>query len=426
MEKDTIKQLILEYQQFSSQVELVERDIDLFDAFNYVLVGLRRAGKSYLLYQQIRKLIRNGHRTEEILYFNFEDDRLEGMTRSDLDLIKTCYEEMFAYRPIFFMDEIQNVEGWEHFARRLADQKYRVYITGSNSRMLSLEIAGTLGGRYMVQRVFPYSFREYLSAMGVSLPDNWSFSPVKNEVIRLFDTYLRYGGLPELQPVDVRMRRSWLNNLYNKIFFGDILMRYAVRNSMALKVLVRKLAESVKQPCSYNRLANIVSSTGTKVRVETIIDYLEYVKESCMIFEVENYASKISEKLSNKKYYFTDNGLLNIFLFDPDTSLLENIVAIRLHSLYDDLCFYHNGIEVDFYLWEHQTAIQVAWSLKDVSTRKRETEALLKLSRHHDVRQMLIITHDESETIEDDGQQIHVVPVWQWLLQTGGCVSAEK
>lgn len=416
MEKSVLKQLILEYQQMVTKVELVQRDILLSDNFCYVLVGLRRSGKSYLLYQQIQQLVGKGHSPEEILYFNFEDDRLAGMTMQDLDALKTAYEEIFPHKPIFFLDEIQNITGWEHFARRLADQKYKVYITGSNARMLSMEIAGTLGGRYMIQPVFPYSFREFLSASGIQLQDNWLYSPQRIDVVRLFESYFRYGGLPEVQPIENIMKRQWLNNLYNKIFFGDILARFNIRNTIALKTLVRKIAESVKQPCSISRLANIVSSTGTKTRMETIGDYIQYAEDSCLIFSIENYAAKIVEKMSNKKYYFMDNGLLNLFLFDPDTSLLENIVAIRLFSMYSDVCFFHDRFEVDFYLWEHATGIQVSLALTDEATRKREIDGLLKLAKRHDLRNMLIITKDERETIDTPEGVIEVVPIWQWLL----------
>ena len=135
MEKNVIKSLIIEYQQFTEKITLTERDIHLSDQLNYVFVGLRRAGKSYLMYQQIQHLLKEGHQIEEILYFNFEDDRLINLTIEDLDLIKVCYEELYAHRPIFFLDEVQIVEHWEKFARRLADLKYRVYITGSNAKM---------------------------------------------------------------------------------------------------------------------------------------------------------------------------------------------------------------------------------------------------------------------------------------------------
>ena len=416
MEKNTAKQIILEYQQIAVNVELVKRSLELSEALNYVLVGLRRVGKSYLLYQQVQHLVALGHSVEEILYFNFEDDRLGCLSLADLDLIKTCYEEMFSHRPIFFLDEIQNVEGWERFARRLVDQKYLVNITGSNSRMLSTEIAGTLGGRYMVQSVHPYSFEEFLAAGGISLAENWELSPVKNDVVRNFDTYLRHGGLPELVQVPPRLKRTWLSNLYNKIFFGDMLVRHQVRNALALKVLIRKLAESVKQPCSFTRLAQVVSSAGTKVRVETVIDYVEYAKESCLIFEVENYAAKIAEKVSNKKYYFADNGILNLFLLDPEASLLENLVAVRLHSLCDDVCFFKSGFEVDFYLWEREIAIQVAWSLKEPATVEREVGALKKLALLHPVRRMMIVTSDEAGTLAGASCEVEVVPAWRFLL----------
>ena len=417
MEKGLLKRLIVEYQHLVAEVNIIQRDIQLSNDVSYVLVGLRRAGKSYLLYQQVQKLRSEGHSVEEILYFNFEDDRLNGMTLQELDTLKVCYEEMYSHRPIFFLDEIQNITGWEHFARRLADQKYRVYITGSNARMLSMEIAGTLGGRYMIQNVFPYSFKEYLTASGITLQPNWFYSPQRNDVVRMFDTYFHYGGLPEVQPIDTIMKRQWINNLYNKIIFGDILARFNIRNNIALKTLIRKLAESVKQPSSLTRMANIVSSTGVKTHVETINDYLQYAEDSCLIFSIENYAAKIVEKISTRKYYFVDNGLLNLFLFDPDTSLLENIVAIRLHSMYSDVCFFHDGFEVDFFLWEHSTAIQVCYSLADTETRKREIGGLVKLSKRHDVHRLVIITKDESNTIDTDGLMIEVIPIWLWLLE---------
>ena len=155
MEKEVIKSLLYEYQQNVVGVDFIHRDFEIDDVLNYVFVGLRRAGKSYLMYQQIAKLISQGHQTDEILYFNFEDDRIDGCNLSDLDLIKICYEEMYDCKPIFFLDEIQIVPQWEKFVRRLADQGYRVYVTGSNAKMLSSEIATTLGGRFVIKYVYP-------------------------------------------------------------------------------------------------------------------------------------------------------------------------------------------------------------------------------------------------------------------------------
>ena len=145
MDKDIIKLLIAEYQRDVVKVSVIERHFTIEDTLNYVFVGLRRAGKSFLMFQQIQRLLKKGHDINEILYFNFEDDRISSMTISDLDLIKVCYEEMYDTIPIFFLDEIQIVQGWEKFARRLADKGFRVFITGSNANMLSSEIATTLG-----------------------------------------------------------------------------------------------------------------------------------------------------------------------------------------------------------------------------------------------------------------------------------------
>ena len=420
MEKNVFKTLIVEYQQFVKGITLIERDIHLSAQLNYVFVGLRRAGKSYLMYQQIQNLLKEGHKVEEILYFNFEDDRLVNLTVEDLDLIKVCYEELYAYRPIFFFYEIQIVQHWERFARRLADQKYRVYVTGSNAKMLSSEIATTLGGRFIVQNVYPFSFRECLKANNIMVEPTWYFKN-RAEIVRSFSEYFYYGGLPELELVEGAEKRQWLSNLFNKIFFGDLITRYSIRNDLAMKVLIRKLAESVKQPSSFSRLSNIVSSAGAKTTTDTIIDYLEFLQATWLIFSLENYASKLAEKVSNRKYYFIDNGLLNLFLIDPVTSLLENLVAITLRKKYEDeLYFYHQNIEVDFYIPAEKLAVQVSYSLKEETTRKREITALLKMAAVMEVEKLLVITNDEEEVITENGKEINVIPIWKWLLEFDG------
>ena len=267
MTKDLIKTLIAEYQQYVTGVKLIPRQVEFIDGQNYVLVGLRHAGKSYLMYQRIAELLAQGHQQDEVLYFNFEDDRIDSLDITDLELIKTCYEEMYDHRPLFFLDEVQLVNGWEKFARRLADQKYQVYITGSNAKMLSSEIATTLGGRYMVQEVFPYSFSEYMKAHDIDLTQKNAEFKHRKQIVRLADEYFRKGGLPEtaLMPNS----RQWLSSLFSKIFFGDLVARHGIRNDFALKVLIRKLAESVKQPLSYSRMASIVEYTRQSKRKRT-------------------------------------------------------------------------------------------------------------------------------------------------------------
>ena len=413
--KDLIKLLIAEYQREISNIRLIDRNYVMEDELNYVFVGLRRAGKSYLMFRQIQQLLKKGHAIDEILYFNFEDDRLANLETGDLDLIKISYEEMFDHKPVFFLDEIQIIPNWEKFARRLADQNYRVYITGSNAKMLSSEIATTLGGRYMIQNVYPFSFKEFLISVGINANEKNAIFHFRNEINRAFETYFRFGGLPEA--VKVENKREWLSNLYQKVFFGDLISRYQIRNDFALRVLIRKLAESVKQPSSFSRLANVVSAAGKKITTDTVIDYLEYLKESWLIFSMENFAAKLADKESNKKYYFTDNGILNLFLLDPQTSLLENLVAGQLRRLYGNELYYYNcGVEVDFYLPEICLAVQACYSLSDIETYNREINGLLQLAGRVDVTKMLIITKDEERVIQENNVEIEVVPIWKWLL----------
>lgn len=416
MEKDLIKVLITEYQNLVAGIKLVPRPYSFEDNLNYVLVGLRRAGKSYLMYQRIQKLIQYGYDIKQILYFNFEDDRLINVTLADLDLIKTCYEEMYDCKPVFFLDEIQNVDGWEKFARRLADQKYTVYITGSNAKMLSSEISTTLGGRYEVKTVFPYSFSEYLFANGVDISATNTIYSKRKEIEKLLEDFFHHGGLPEI--TDVQDKRSWLSGLYNKIFFGDIVARYGIRNDFALKILVKKLAESVKQPSSYTRLTNVVNAVGKVISKDSVIDYVNYLSESWLILPFENLSAKIADKMSNRKYYFIDNGLLSLFLIDANTSLLENIVAVQLRRCYgDDACFYCDSTEVDYVLHDHKTAIQVSYSLTaDPETAEREVKALLDLPDYLGIEKRIIVTKEEERTIERNGRRIEVLPLWKWLL----------
>lgn len=419
MDQELIKQIIGENQEFVQNVKLLQRPFKFEDNGNYVFLGIRRAGKSYLMFQRIHELMKRGVDIEEILYLNFEDERFIGLKSEDLDEIKRVYEETFSSRPIFFLDEIQIVPGWEKFVRRLADKNYRVFVTGSNAKMLSSEIATTLGGRFLIQTVYPFSFREFLKFEGFELKPNWLYTPgTRNGVVRSFDTYFYNGGFPEL--LSFEDKRSWLSGLYQKIFFGDLVARYSLRNSDSMRLLVKKLAESVMQPSSYNRLKNIVSSAGESVGVRTIIDYVGYLQETWLIFSLENYAARFAERESNRKYYFIDNGILNLFIFRPETLLLENLVAITLHRQFGEkVYFYNQHIEVDFYIPEESWLIQVSYNISDVQTFEREVNGIVKAAKFLNAERLQIVTRNDERVIEKDGLSIEVLPIWKWLIQIG-------
>lgn len=419
MDKDILKSVIADNQIDVPQHKVVPRDFTFEEFSNYVFVGIRRAGKSYLLYQRIQQLLASGKGWDEILYINFEDERLSTMKSEDLNMLLEVHLEMYGKRPILFLDEIQNIDGWEKFARRLADYKYRVYITGSNAKMLSQEIQSTLGGRYINVDVYPYSFPEFLSANGIQIsPTSFYATESRAKIQNKFNDYFHFGGFPE--GAELTVKRDYLTSVYQKIYLGDIAARHSVENTFALRILFKKLAESVKQPMSFTRLANIISTTGAKIGKSTVISYLEYAKEAWLVNSIQNIAGKLIDKETNPKYYFTDNGILSLFLLDAETSLLENLVAINLLHKYgrnDAVFFYNKNIEVDFYIPEDETAIQVSFSLSDLDTFKRETKALIALCSVLSCRRLLIITRDEERTIKAGGRTIEVIPAWKWLLQ---------
>lgn len=417
MEKRVIKSLIVEKQNEILGVEFIERPLELEDSCNYVFVGLRRAGKSYLLFQHIHQLIKTGQATiDHILYINFEDERVSSIKAEELGLFVECYNEMYDRMPLIYLDEIQNISGWEKFVRRLADSKYRVFITGSNAQMLSKEIYTTLGGRFIAKEIFPFSFREYLSYHNIILNRNWEYNTIINsQIIKLFQDYFYYGGFAESFPL--KDKRSWLNSLYQKILLGDVISRNDIRNENAIRVLVKKLAESVMQPSSLARIKNIIETTGAKVANNTLVSYLQYLTDAYLVFGISNFSDKLTEKETMKKRYFFDNGLLNSFLFDPDTKLLENIVALTLKQKYgDDLFFYNRNIEVDFFIPKENRAIQASYSIADSATKEREIKALLKLSEVYSLDKLEIVTWDEESTIQEKGNTIEIIPIWKWLL----------
>lgn len=415
MNKELFRAIISENQEFIGSIPLVERPLHLEESGNYVFVGVRQAGKSYLLYQRVKELLGCGINLHDIVYVNFDDERLLGMTTDDFDLILQAYYSMHGGQPIFFFDEIQNVDGWANFARRLANQKHRVYVTGSNAKMLSRDIETVLGGRYLSVYVFTYSFEEYLKAIGISVSGGSQYGRKANELQRHFRTYFEWGGFPEL--VNFREKRVWLNSLYNRIFFNDLVVRHKVKNEDSLRMCIRRLAESVMQPCSLNRLSNLVKSTGMPCSPSTVMEYVRYLQESCLLISLDNYASKFVDKETVKKHYFIDNGLLHLFINNPDTALLENLCAINLYKRYGKGVYYFNrNIEVDFYVPDEKLAIQASFRMSEEATLEREIKALVALHGLYETQRNLIITYEDEGIMVRDGIKIEIIPVWKWLL----------
>ena len=394
MNRDTLKQIMIDQKEIYLNNPMIPRHYSLEDNVNYCFVGIRRTGKSYMMYQQIKRLEANGVPLSQIVYVNFEDERLLEMTADDLNTILEIGLEISGTdtKPYLFLDEIQNINGWEKFVRRIADMKYRINITGSNSKMLSSEIASTLGGRFVILNVYPYSFSEYLIA---------------NHMEKNY-----------LDAISTKDRADVLNR-----YLGDIITRNKITNDFAVRLILKKIAESITKPLSFNRLTNILKSTGTSIAKQTVINYVGYMTDSYLLFTLQNYAAKLVEKETSPKYYFMDTGLLGLVLLDCKSAQLENLVAIELIRRYgtENVYFFENNVEIDFYVPSEKLAIQVSMQVLDnIDTKERETRAFVKLNNFIPDSKCILITNSEEATLNCDGIEIDVVPVWKWLLEGEG------
>ncbi|MCR5475782.1 MAG: ATP-binding protein [Lachnospiraceae bacterium] len=418
MNHNILKRVILEQLDIIQNAEIVERDYVFENNVNYILVGLRRAGKSTLLYKIARELVERGCEWSQIVYINFEDDRLLGFSKDDFnDIVETAHELTDANEIYYFFDEIQIIDGWEHFARRMADQKKHTYITGSNAKMLSSEMERVLGGRYLSKMIMPFSFSESLDYKKIAHDEKAMFTTAKSAKIRKgCQEYITNGGFPEAQLL--YNKREYIKSVYEKVLLGDIIEREKVNNKMALRLMIKKIAETVMHEISFNTLAGNVKATGIKTSTDAMIDYASYAENAYLIFRNRNYVSKFAEKESTPRFYFYDNGILSLFLIDKPSALLENAVAVYLKRMYGDEVYYFRsaktGIDIDFYLPENKCAIQVAYSIE--TAEDREIKSLISFAeRSEGIQRLIIVTGEEERMITKGDVTIEVLPAYKFL-----------
>lgn len=423
MNHEVLKSVIFDQREIIQNARIVPRRYTFDPQANYVITGLRRSGKSTLLYKIARDLVKSGANWSQIIYINFEDERLAEFNIGDFNDILSVHSELSTQPGYYFFDEIQNINGWEKFARRLADAGERVWITGSNAKMLSSQIATTLGGRYLVKHVTPYRFDEYLDASGIAHGSDALYSTkAKGAIAGAFDAFYRHGGFPE--SLRYASPREYVESVYQKVLLGDMAARNSVRNPDALRVLMKKVAEAVCNETSATALHGMLNALGYKISKATLLDYLAMARESYLLFEVTNAVAKFVEREGNPKRYFSDNGLLNLFLIEKEPALLENEVAVAMLDAFGEGLHHlkspKNGIDVDFYVPEQGLAVQVAYSLSD-SAKPREVGNLVKLANISDSDlRLLIVTKEEERVIEEEGKHIEVKPAWKFLLQDLG------
>ena len=284
--------------------------------------------------------------------------------------------------------------------------------------MLSSEIASTLGGRFVIMNIYPYSFSEYLNANHMK-KDYLDVISTKDraDVLSKYNEYVTYGAFPEL--VEIRNKRAFLNSIYQTVYLGDIITRNKLTNDFAVRLILKKIAESVTKPLSFGRLTNILKSAGISICKQTVINYVGYMTDSYLLFTLQNYAAKLVGKETSPKYYFIDTGLLGLVLLDCKSAQLENLVAIELIRRYgtENVYFFENNAEIDFYVPSEKLAIQVSMQVLDnMDTKERETRAFVKLNNFIPDSKCILITNSEEATLNCEGIDIEVVPIWKWLL----------
>lgn len=418
MNHNILKNVIYDQHEIIKNFQIVEREYEFDINANYVVIGLRRAGKSTLLYKIVQNLVASGTDWNQIIYINFEDERLSEFTLNDFNDILSVQAEMSDKKGWFFFDEIQNIEGWEKFARRMADSKEHTFITGSNAKMLSAEIETRLGGRYLTKYVTPFNFREFLKAKNIDYSDKTIFSTKDSgKIKREMENYFYFGGFPE--NIEYKDKREYVSSIYQKILLGDIAARNGIRNTNGLRLLMKKIAETVKDEVSYSKLHNILKSIGVNISKDAVIDYVKYAREAFLIFAIRNYFSKFTDKETTPKYYFNDNGLLNLFLNKEEPKLLENLVAVNLWNKYKDNLYYlkSQNIDADFFVEETGEVIQASYSVSNISS-DREIQTLLEAARTiKESKRFIIITYEEEKEMTVDGVKIEVFPIWKWLIE---------
>lgn len=418
---EVLRQVLIDNRSLVAPKTVFARDIAIGEFPRCILVGARGSGKSHLLFSRIQGLLASGRSWDDIVYIDFEDERLIGFGVADFSNLLEVQAEISGIDslPALFLDEIQLIDGWEKFARRMADANAEIYITGSDVRMRDLKIEETLGGRFLTENVFPLSFSEFFRVKGVENSRS-ELESVKGKIRirRAFAEFFEYGGLPK--GVNAVNRLEAVNDAFREIYLADVIVRHTVSNTSALRMLLKQVAESIGQPLSFTRLTKMVKEAGMPIAKNTCISYLQYACEACLVLPISNIVGKLQERESSRKYYFVDNGFIRLLKTDPKADQLENLVALHLlrrHGFNDRVFFYRREVEVDFYLPDEETAIQVCVKLgTDPKTLEREVEAFNKIAKELSVTRCLIVTMEEERTIESNGRTIEVVPVWKWLL----------
>ena len=422
MERRSLKQILVDQKEETERIfdreRIIERERQdhfkplLRDKLIKVITGVRRSGKSIFSHLSLRG--------ENYAYVNFDDERIVGIEAKDLNTLLEVLHEIYGDFDFILLDEIQNIAGWELFANRLMRQGYNLVITGSNSSLLSRELATHLTGRCVSFEMYPFSFREYLKYFDIKVRE----TPTTREIGILnhhLSKYINIGGFPEVYKVS--SRTIYLRELYDMIISRDVVGRYKVKFVRDLKEMAFYLISNFSSRISYNKLKNIFRVKS----VHTIKNYISYLEDTYMLFQLFPFSWKVKYQLMQvKKVYSIDTGLIEAL--SPGSSknlgrIMENVVAVDIlrREPRENVFFYltPRHEEVDFVIREGmkiKQLIQVTYASGRDEIEKREIKSLIKASNELKCKDLSLITWDYEDELEIDGKTIKCIPLWKWLL----------
>jgi predicted AAA+ superfamily ATPase len=422
MKKDVFKQLILDcvHKTYSHVVNRFT-PLKIYENKANCLIGVRRCGKTSLMQNTIT-ILRKKYGNEKAVYINLEDDRLYPLVLSDLSDFIESYYELFPnnrnHKVYFFIDEIQLVEGWEKFVRRLLDtENCNLILSGSSAKLLSKEIHTSLRGRSISREVYPLVFVEYLQFLKI----DYKTRSTKNIsfIKHALNDYLFKGGFPELVSFEESEARKFIQEYKDLIIFRDLIERYNIREVAPLRYLINYLFKNRSTLVSINRLFNDLKSQGVKISKSTLYDYMAYLNDCYAIQSVPMFSKSIKEQNRNpQKIYAIDNGFgLTVNINKEYGKNFENIVFLHLKHKYECEVFYYKGNqEVDFYLPDKKLLVNVSYDISNSQTYEREIKGLQEAMTDLKLSQAFLIADNKKETLVLKKQTIFVVPLWEWLL----------
>jgi len=430
--KNIIARIVMDYLHLN--VEGVERDLRVPERLSVrkavTVIGPRRAGKTFYMLRLFSKLKAEG---KPAIFFPLDDDRIYPPSLEDLSTLIEVFYELFPDPDpdgrYLFLDEVQEVDDWELFVKRAVEREgFRVYITGSSSRLLSREIATSLRGRTLTYELFPFSFREFLRTRGFEVGRYLSTKDAA-KVNVLLREYLEFGGFPEVVLMDDPfLKRKTLSEYVDVMLYRDVVERHGVKNLRAIRLFLKLLMTSFAKEFSVNRTARYMKGMGVDVSRNTLYNYLNYLEEAYVIFPIRKFSHSLKEvEKSIPKVYIIDTGLINAY--SPDLAgsigrLMENAVFLELRRRGREVHYFKDerGREVDFVVKGDGGVLelmQVSYSLEEPETFKRETSALLSAAEELNCENLTIVNWDRDDVIKVEGREIRLIPLWRFLLEGG-------